>query len=245
VLGIGSRRRDEDPRGNVRDAQPDTDAVSRSLSDKARAQALVLKDDDLGSDWLGDTPGDGQIGDPTALFKEIAGEGSTCVRAIGTMPQAPTSFDGDYFNLAYGNSASLAQSTVGSEAKLFKTAADAKRAISLGYDPRSIACSNRLIKSVFQVIFSKLGYAGVRIPNAVFRLVPLTSAADQSAALRFTTNFSYGGENGSVYLKLIQLRVGRAVVTVFFEDIGSSFPATTERALIGKAVARLKADGGR
>ena len=214
-------------------------------SDTARAHALVLNDDDLGPDWLGDSPGDGQIGDPTALFKDISGEGSACVKAIGTMPHESASFVGDYFNLAYGNSSSLAMSTVGSEAKLFKSAAEARRVISLGTDPRAIACANRLINSAFQAIFSKLGVGGVRIANAAFRLVRVSSAADQSAALLFSTNFSYAGEGGSVYLKLIQLRVGRDVVTVFFEDIGSAFPATTERALIRKAVAHLKADGGR
>ena len=204
----------------------------------------MLTNDDLGSDWLGDSPGDGSIGDPTAFLRSLQREYGGCSTSSAA-PKPAATFAGDYFGLEYGNTASLAQSEVGSVARFYASVAAAKKAFSEAINPGVVACSNRILKAAIQSVFRALGLSSASVPVAAFRIVPVSSGAQQTGALEFAGKISYAGEHQSVYLKLILLRQGRAATIIYLEDFGTPFPAGLERTLINKVAAKLRADGGR
>jgi hypothetical protein len=217
-----------------------TPTLSVPTTDKDRAAALVVTNDDLGSDWLGADPSVTTFGtDLTALAKVY----ETKFKPCGTKDYAPdltTKAQGDDFTLLYGSSASLDSADVSSAAALFKSAALAKRDTEVNARPRVFSCATRIISNLFR----RLG-----VPNGAitfeFHRVPIARYADESTAVQLTGRLSYEGQKASFFLRRVTLRKGRAIAVINFIDIGVAFPAGLETLVIKKVATRLSADGGK
>jgi hypothetical protein len=202
--------------------------ISPALSDKSRAETIVLAGADFPAGWQG-----------TAHTEDAADrEFERRVQACAGVKPGATTTD------VFGDDFTSGQASVGSEAQFFKSATIARADIASVNNTKLFSCVRTVLIDELKAALAKQGAQGATLSSVSLVKITVPKYADQSAGIRLTATVTVAGQAVRLFQEVIVARKGRVEATASFFDIGSAFPASLERSLFSALSARLVADGG-